>query len=311
MREIIFLKPILKKKIWGGNRFEKEFHYSTSGEPIGECWGIAAHEQGDCEILSGCYAGKTLGWLWKTHREYFGNQEGERFPLLVKLLDANQDLSIQVHPDDEYAKIHEGSPYGKMECWYVLDCKKDSELVVGHHARTKEELKEWVEKKEWDKLIRKVPIHKGDFCQIAPGCVHAIQKGTFVLETQQNSDFTYRLYDYGRLQDGKPRKLQIEKCLDVITVPYQEENSMMRSYGDRKENRICLIHCPAYTVEKWTITHSFQISMDKSFMNVSIIEGHGLINGQRVNKGTHLILPYGIGVVEFCGEMTGIVSWCD
>jgi len=311
MREVIFLKPVFKEMIWGGTRLEKEFHYSIPSKHTGECWGIAAHEHGDCEILFGCYAGKTLGWLWEHHRELFGNLKGEKFPLLVKILDANQDLSIQVHPDDEYARIREGSPYGKMECWYILDCQDDSEIIIGHHAKTKEELRELVEKKEWNGLIRRVPIHKGDFYQINPGCVHAIKKGTLILETQQNSDITYRLYDYERLQNGKPRQLHIEKCLDVITVPYREVHPVLETYGTEYYTRMRLIACPYYTVEKWHIKNHCQIQMNYSFMNVSVIEGSGQVNGQVIEKGTHFILPCGIGTVEFCGEMKAIVSWCN
>lgn len=309
MREVIFLKPVFKEMLWGGKRLAEEFHYPIPSEHTGECWGIAAHEHGDCEIISGEYAGKHLSWLWRNHRNLFGNLKGERFPLLIKILDAKQDLSIQVHPDDCYAKLHENSS-GKMECWYVLDCEPDSEIIIGHHAKSREELRKLVIKGEWSSLIRRIPVQKGDFYQINPGCVHAIRKGTLIFETQQNSDITYRLYDYDRLQNGKLRELHIEKCLDVIKVPYVESHPILETYGTEYYIRIRLITCPYYTVEKWRIRKDCMIQMTYPFMNVSIISGAGLVNGKVIKKGCHFILPSGIEKVSFSGSFEAIVSWC-
>ena len=153
------------------------------------------------------------------HPEVFGKVDSDRFPLLIKIIDAKDDLSIQVHPDDDYAKVHENGSLGKTECWYILDCKKNATIVIGHNSRTKEELSRMIHEGKWSEFIREIPIKKGDFLQIDPGTVHAIKGGTLILETQQNSDITYRVYDYGRLSNGKPRELHIDKSIDVITVP--------------------------------------------------------------------------------------------
>lgn len=138
-KEIIFLNPVFTHNIWGGTKLRDEYGYDIEGDDIGECWGIAAHENGNCTIKEGMYKGETLAGLWSEHRELFGNIYGDRFPLLVKIIDAKADLSIQVHPDDAYAASHENGSLGKMECWYILDCKEDTSLVVGHNARTHEE----------------------------------------------------------------------------------------------------------------------------------------------------------------------------
>lgn len=203
MREIIRLKPVFTHNVWGGTKLREVFGYAVAGDDIGECWGVAAHENGNCEIVSGSFAGTTLAGLWQDHRELFGGPEGSRFPLLVKIIDAKSDLSIQVHPDDAYAAEHENGSPGKMECWYILDCPDNASLVIGHNAETREELARMVHEGRWDEFIREVPVKKGDFLQIDPGTVHAIKGGITLLETQQNSDITYRVYDYDRLSGGR------------------------------------------------------------------------------------------------------------
>ena len=223
-KEILFLNPTFVEMIWGGNRLATEYHYNIPSDKTGECWAVSAHPKGDCTIANGMYKGKKLSSLWENHRELFGNIQGDRFPLLVKIIDAKDDLSIQVHPDDAYAKKNENGSLGKTECWYILDCNENADLIIGHNAKDKEELQQMIHNREWNRLIRKVPIKKGDFFQIEPGTVHAITAGTLILETQQNSDVTYRLYDYDRLSNGVPRELHIEKSIDVIKAPFKEKN---------------------------------------------------------------------------------------
>lgn len=150
------------------------------------------------QIAEGPYAGHTLSWLWAEHRELFGNCEGKEFPLLIKILDAKDDLSIQIHPNDEYAAEHENGSLGKTECWYVLDCEPDATIIVGQRAKDRAEAAQMIEEGRWDDMLNVLPIHKGDFFQIDSGTVHAIKTGTLILETQQSSDVTYRLYDYDR-----------------------------------------------------------------------------------------------------------------
>ena len=145
MDSIIKLVPDFKGKIWGGRRMADDFGYEIPDGPVGECWAISAHPNGDDAIATGEYAGKTLSWLWANHRELFGGCEGDVFPLLVKIIDAADDLSIQVHPDDAYAGEHENGSLGKKECWYVLSADEGGTIVVGQNARSREEFAQMVE----------------------------------------------------------------------------------------------------------------------------------------------------------------------
>lgn len=308
MSEIIFLKPVFKEMIWGGNRLKTDFFYDIPSDSTGECWAVSAHKHGDCEVANGSLQGKTLSQLWENHRELFGNVEGDVFPLLIKIIDAKQDLSIQVHPDDTYANVHENGSLGKTECWYILDCDEDAQIVIGHHAQTKEELIQMIHNNEWDKLIRTLPIKKGDFFQIEPGTVHAIKAGTLILETQQNSDITYRLYDYGRLQNGKPRELHIEKSIDVIGCPHKD---ITASHKVTKLDHIeieQLISCKYYTVSLVKVDGSQKMSQEEPFTIFSVIDGNGLIDGIKISKGDHFILPYQYGEYELSGNMCLVCS---
>ena len=308
-RPILFLDPVFKQMIWGGQKLATEFGYAIPGDKTGECWAISAHPNGDCVIREGIYAGKTLSQLWKEEPELFGSLDLDRFPLLIKIIDAKDDLSIQVHPNDAYAKEHENGSLGKTECWYVLDCPEGASLVVGHNAKTREELKEMIEQGKWSELIREVPVQKGDFIQIDPGTVHAIKGGLMILETQQNSDITYRVYDYDRLTDGKPRQLHVKQSIDVINVPAPSAENSVKHMLDLPKNTLNeLISCDYYTVWKLEVTEPVQIDQKHPFMNMSVIEGEGLVNGQLVKKGDHFILPSGIGQVDLRGQMLLIAS---
>lgn len=306
--DIIFLEPIFKEMIWGGNRLKTEYGYSIPSDHTGECWAISAHKHGDCRIKNGAFAGKTLGWLWENHRELFGDAKGDVFPLLVKIIDAKADLSIQVHPDDEYAKARENGSLGKTECWYILDCEEDSTIVIGHNAKDKEDLKEMIAQNRWEDLIRLQPVKKGDFFQITPGTVHAIKAGTMILETQQNSDITYRLYDYGRLDKGKPRELHIEKSIDVITCPYHEKRADGRTLKFEGCDTRELVSCSYYSVDWIGIHGEHRFSQAYPFLNVSVIRGNGNIDGKNIKKGDHFILPFGYGEFRLSGDMELITS---
>lgn len=308
MKGIIFLEPVFKEMIWGGNRLKTDFGYDIPSDHTGECWAVSAHTNGDCTVRNGLYKGEKLSDLWKNHRELFGDAEGETFPLLIKIIDAKADLSIQVHPDDVYARRNENGSLGKTECWYILDCDVDGKIVVGHNAKDKEELKNMIKERRWNELIRVRPVKKGDFFQIDPGTVHAIKAGTVILETQQNSDITYRLYDYDRLSGGKPRELHIDKSIDVIKCPYVDKNT------DRKEIKMEhaveeeLVTCKYYSVNRLSINGSQTFLQNEPFIIISVINGEGFIDGTGIKKGDHFILPAGYG--EYCieGNMELITS---
>ena len=308
-RPILFLNPVFKEMIWGGNQLAEKFGYEIPSDKTGECWAVSAHPNGDCTVREGEYAGRKLSELFKEEPELFGNLPLDRFPLLIKIIDAKADLSIQVHPDDAYAKVHENGSLGKTECWYILDCPEDATLVVGHNAGSREELKEMIDQKRWSELIREVPVKKGDFIQINPGTVHAIKGGLMILETQQNSDITYRVYDYDRLSNGKPRELHVQQSIDVITVPAPSAEDSVSHAADLPANTMNeLIACDYYKVYKLTVTEPVSFEQEHPFLIMSVIEGEGLVNGQMIRKGDHFILPSGFGKVELQGDMTLIAS---
>ena len=308
-RPILFLNPVFKEMIWGGNQLAEKFGYEIPSDRTGECWAVSAHPNGDCTVREGEYAGRKLSELFKEEPELFGNLPLDRFPLLIKIIDAKADLSIQVHPDDAYAKVHENGSLGKTECWYILDCPEDATLVVGHNAGSREELKEMIDQKRWSELIREVPVKKGDFIQINPGTVHAIKGGLMILETQQNSDITYRVYDYDRLSNGKPRELHVQQSIDVITVPAPSAEDSVSHAADLPANTMNeLIACDYYKVYKLTVTEPVSFEQEHPFLIMSVIEGEGLVNGQMIRQGDHFILPSGLGKVDLQGDMTLIAS---
>lgn len=309
--ELIFLEPVFKEMIWGGNKLRTDFGFDIPGEQTGECWAIAAHPNGDSTVKNGQYKGMHLSELWDKHREIFGNIEGEQFPLLIKIIDAKQDLSIQVHPDDEYARVHENGALGKTECWYILGCDENASIVIGHNARSKDELKDMILGGRWSEFIREIPVHKGDFFQINPGCLHAIKGGTMILETQQNSDVTYRVYDYDRLQNGKPRQLHVQQSIDVIKTPFEEAvTTRSVTLSDAMTTEI-LVKCPYYTVEKKDINGECCFEQTHPFMNATVIDGNGKIDGTEIKKGDSFIIPCGYGNVSLDGKMSMIISYTD
>ncbi|MCR5149216.1 MAG: mannose-6-phosphate isomerase, class I [Eubacterium sp.] len=302
---IINIKPIFKEVIWGGSRLKTDFGYDIPSDHTGECWAVSAHPDGECRVAGGEYDSMLLSELWNEHRELFGNYPSDRFPLLTKIIDANGDLSIQVHPDDSYAAVNENGSLGKMECWYILDCVENATIIIGHNAKTKEELEDMVRNDRWSELIREVPIKKGDFFQIDPGTVHAIKAGTLILETQQSSDITYRLYDYGRLQNGKPRPLHIDKSLDVIEVPFVER----KAYETEESGWMRKLYsCKYYTVWKADLNGDEILKNEYPFMIVSVIEGSAEIDGTEYKKGDHFIVAAGTGDITFKGDAEFIMS---
>ena len=311
MESIIELVPVFKEKIWGGRKLETEFGYEIPAGPVGECWAISAHPAGDDEIASGEYAGKTLSWLWDEHRELFGNCEGDRFPLLVKIIDAKDDLSIQVHPDDDYAAEHENGSLGKKECWYVLSAEPGQTIVVGQRAHSREEFAQMVEEGRWSELLNEIPIKAGDFFQIDPGTVHAIKGGTVILESQQSSDVTYRVYDYDRKQDdGTLRPLHMQQALDVIDfdcAPLTSGEVELSGPVTTLEQNEC------YTVDLVRVGEDgcpaeLAVETPHPFTCISVIEGEGVVNGREVKKGTHLLALSACDALELSGTMQVVLS---
>jgi mannose-6-phosphate isomerase len=307
----LFFEPVFKERIWGGEQL-KSFGYELPSTQTGECWAFAAHSNGQSIVKNGEFKGLSLGELWENQRNLFGNIEGDRFPLLTKILDAAQDLSVQVHPDDEYGLKHEGD-LGKTECWYIIDCEEGAEIIYGHTAQSREELAAMIHEGKWDELLTKVPVKPGDFFFVPSGTVHAIGAGIVILETQQNSDTTYRVYDYDRRDnEGNLRELHIEQSIAVTTVPavQPEIEPVVGTKGDMKVTTF--VESNYFTVHKWELEGSAKLEQNHSFELISVISGSGsLTKGEEMyefKKGDHFLLPSGFGEYELSGNAELIVS---
>ena len=214
------LKPTGKDYLWGGNRLNDDFNKDIDLFPLAETWECSTHPDGPSFVATGKYKGKTLKEVLKENPELLGTHprtDGE-LPILVKFIDAKKDLSVQVHPDDEYAKKYENGQLGKTEMWYVLDATKDAKLVHGFNRNVNEELvKNSIKNGTIEKYLQKVSVNKDDLFYIKSGTVHAIGAGTLVAEIQENSNLTYRLYDYNRVdKNGKLRQLHLKEALKVM-----------------------------------------------------------------------------------------------
>lgn len=253
-----------------------------------------------------------LGTVWSKYPELFQSQSLV-FPLLTKILDASDDLSVQVHPDDLYAGKYENGGLGKTECWYIIDAEPDSSIIYGHNAASKKQLERMIYNGEWDTLLTKIPVKPGDFFYVPSGTIHALGKGIVVLETQQSSDTTYRVYDYERMdKNGDLRELHLEKAIDVTTTPQAYEPVDFNI--EEREGRIVttLVSNSFFTVEKWEINGHATFTKNEKYLLGSIISGDGYLHIQNnkytLKKGSHFILPVDFGPYEINGELQLIIS---
>lgn len=222
MNKPFLLRPAGKDYLWGGNRLNDEFAKGIDMTPLAETWECSTHPDGTSRIEGGQHDGRLLSNVLREHPEYLGThpRTKDELPILIKLIDAKRDLSVQVHPDDDYAREHENGSLGKTEMWYVLDATKDASLIYGfHHDMDRETLRRSLEAGTVEKYLQKVPIRKNDVFYIEAGMVHAIGAGALIAEIQESSNLTYRMYDYNRTdKNGKPRELHIEKALEVANL---------------------------------------------------------------------------------------------
>lgn len=231
-RKPFLLKPAAKDYLWGGSRLNDDFAKGIDMTPLAETWECSTHPDGPSVISSGEFEGMELAELLKRFPEFLGThplsnpylQKGE-LPILIKFIDAKKDLSVQVHPDDAYAREVEHELFGKTEMWYVLDAAKDAKLVYGfYHDMDKEKLRCSLEQGTVEKYLQKVKVHKDDVFFIESGTVHAIGAGALIAEIQENSNLTYRMFDYNRRdKNGNLRELHVDKALDVVNLKKSSE----------------------------------------------------------------------------------------
>ena len=312
MAEPLFLQAVMQEKIWGGTRLRDEFGYQLPSDKIGECWAISAHPNGVSKIKNGRFKGWGLDELYAQKRELFGNRPEPVFPLLTKILDANDWLSVQVHPDDSYALEYEGE-LGKTECWYVLAAEEGAEIIYGHTAKSKEELSQLIDQQDWDQLLKKVPVQAGDFFYVPSGTIHAIGAGILILETQQSSDTTYRVYDFDRKdQAGQERELHLQQSIDVTKLG-QVANSRPVALTVDDLSSTLLVANDFFAVYRWELTGQARFTRTADYLLVSVLGGQGQleIDGQTYDlaKGDHLLLPHDVAAWSLQGqELEMIVS---
>ncbi|MCI6871287.1 MAG: mannose-6-phosphate isomerase, class I [Streptococcus hyointestinalis] len=311
MAEPLFLKSQMHEKIWGGTKLHDVFGYEIPSKTTGEYWAISAHPNGVSTIANGRYKGYGLDQLYREEKALFGNPKSEVFPLLTKILDANDWLSVQVHPDDTYALEHEGE-LGKTECWYVIAADEGAEIIYGHNAKSKEELAQMITAGDWEHLLTKIPVKAGDFFYVPSGTMHAIGKGILILETQQSSDTTYRVYDFDRKDaSGKTRDLHLKQSIDVLTNGKPANSTPARVISGNLD-LTTLVSNAFFTVYKWQISGQVDFKRTAPYLLLSVLEGQGqlVIEGTSypIKKGNHFILPNDVNSWELTGELTLIVS---
>jgi mannose-6-phosphate isomerase len=316
MIEPLFLKPYFQEKMWGGTRLKSEFGYQIPSDHTGECWAISAHPHGRAIVENGEFSGVPLDQLWQEHRELFGNAKGKVFPLLTKILDAHRDLSVQVHPDDNYAAEHEHE-LGKTECWYIIAAEPDAKLIYGHTAQTRAELAEMIKQQKWQQLLRYVPVKAGDFFYVPSGTIHALGAGIMALETQQSSDTTYRVYDFDRVDPTthQKRQLHLQQSIDVTNVPHVDPRLQSKKYRVGDAQVIQYVETDFFAVYRWDLagggTANF-VRKDAPYTLMSVLSGSGQlqINGQdySLKKGQHLILPFQVKSWKISGQLEIIAS---
>lgn len=314
--EILKLNPVFKDYIWGGTRLRDEFHLKTDMDPVAEGWMLACHKDGMNTIDGGEFDKKTLKEvLDETGSEKMLGENSKNFPyfpVLIKIIDAKDNLSIQVHPDNDYARIVENE-YGKTEIWYVLDAEDGAQLIYGFKDKiSKADFRKAIENNTLPEVLNSVEVKKGDLFFIEAGTVHAIGKGTLIAEIQQNSNATYRVYDYGRVgKDGKPRELHIDKAVDVTvteppkygTKPFGEAESIP---GGKKQ---LLTKCDLFTVYRYDCKTKIRLNAGSdSFHHLLAVDGSGKINGRNISKGDSFFVPASFGEYTIEGSAEIILT---
>ncbi|MEE1187113.1 MAG: type I phosphomannose isomerase catalytic subunit [Acutalibacteraceae bacterium] len=293
----LLLKPVIKDYLWGGTRLKTEFGFKTDKQIAAEGWMLACHKDGTNTVTNGAYAGKPLDEALKL----FGYEE--KFPILIKLIDAKDRLSVQVHPDNKYALENEGE-YGKTEMWYVVDCEENAQLIYGFKEKiSRSEFEERINNNTLDEVMNYVPVKKGDVFFIKSGTLHAIGKGILIAEIQQNSNTTYRVSDYGRLgADGKPRELHVSKAVDVTLtdvpdIPYGKVGEVKTfSFGSERQ----LADCEYFKTVKLDLDGTQEIDTKNAFVSLLVLSGEISVkytDGEvKAEKGGCIFIPQGINV---------------
>lgn len=312
----------LVKKVWGGHQFQNRLNISLpTKELYGESWEVTCRKDGMSIVTNGKFKGKSILELIEKYKdtllgkEIYEKFKGE-FPLLIKYLDINDRLSVQVHPSDEYALKVEGE-FGKSECWYIMEASEDATLILGvKDGITKEEFTTKVKNKDFTNLFNTTKVKKGDFINLLPGVIHATLEGSILIcEIQQNSDTTYRIYDFDRVVDGKLRELHLDKALDVID--FEGKAQVISEENRIKIKNSCstieeLVRGEYFNVDRILINGKYEDTINKNFKVYSILEGEGKLycNNEvfQINKGDTYFIPANLKI-EIDGKIEILKSF--
>lgn len=312
--EVLFLEPVYKDYIWGGTKLKEYFGKETTTDITAESWEISTNADGISKIKNQDITLKELFDNKDTRVEIFGTKtkDMEKFPLLIKFIDANSNLSVQVHPDDKYAKENENDT-GKTEMWYIIDCLPNSQIICGMKDDVKQEDVEGIIRNNKIKEnLNYVDIKKGDSIYIPSGTIHAILGGALICEIQQNSNLTYRVYDWDRVgSDGKPRALHIDKAIDVINV-----NANPKIEHEKQEGCYRVCDSEFFKVDKINVEQEYKDRTNKeSFYAINVVEGNGIIeyknNTYNLKRGDSIIIPADLGEYTIKGKMELLKSYVD
>lgn len=306
-KKIFKISPFFEARIWGGKRMLETFNYKTDIYPIGEVYNVVAlPNQADCSVIG---TKLSLSQLYDQYPQWF-KCDTKQLPIRINLLDPLADLSVQLHPDDNYAKIHDNSR-GKPEAWVILDSPNDGYIVLGHKAQTKKEFSQLVKNKQWDKLLKYIPVKKDYFIDIPAGTLHAIGKDVLTYNISRNADLTYRLYDYDRIDPttNQERDLHINKVIDNVLVPdsskgliwfdsYMKNGCETTDYWDEPG---------LYSLSRIKVTHQGTYKQER-FYFITVVDGKGKINDVEIAKGETVFIPDSFGDVQLQGSLDMFIA---
>ena len=320
--QIFKLQPVGKDYLWGGTRLREEYGKKMDMVPLAETWECSVHPDGPSVVTNGDFKGETLAEVLNHHPEYLGTKvKNGQLPILVKFIDAKKDLSVQVHPNDEYARKYEGDN-GKTEMWYVIDADEGAQLIYGfQHKVTEQILRDAINTGTLDKHLQKVKVYKGDVFYVPAGTIHGIGAGILVAEIQESSNVTYRVYDYERVDKyGKKRKLHFDKAVQIMNMDVEPDAKqklrIVKYYLGCSRELLC--RCKYFDEERIQVTKAFSFSVhEESFQILMCLDGEGQIETMdenlkpvRLMKGITIFLPAGLGRCLVVGNTTVLKIRC-
>ncbi|WP_429971799.1 type I phosphomannose isomerase catalytic subunit [Fructilactobacillus sp. Tb1] len=307
----LFLKPIFHHKMWGGTKL-KDFNYQINEDQVGEAWLASTYGEDLSIIMNGNFKEQSLKTVWEHHPELFNHHPAdEAFPLLVKILDAKRNLSIQVHPDDYNAGKYFKEPNGKTECWYILSAEPGSKAYFGHKAQTADEMKAAIKNHQLADLLNPIAVKPGDMIYVSAGTLHALGAGIVALEIEQSSDDTLRFYDFDRVdaETGKKRPLQVDEAIEVTNFPNVEPDKKMTLPITDKDNKAqtSILRAKYFKVSKINNDKPAVFTTKNNYSINIVIDGTGslIIDNQKyqVNKGMTFVLPSPISEYQLEGNL--------